>query len=161
MITRSHNVTILCRGNVKQNDLISALMRSKTSMAEIASNREPEDSHPSFFPTEEINEYHISTTGAKITTDSSISVLYQYCDKLPKDKYGDYVSILLLYMAIHSKKNLPYKVFVWCFSFLFLCKILTQFFLTFLLMLKVLHPKTHVSVHPLWWWLWVHSNITI
>jgi len=127
MITRSHNVTILCRGNVKQNDLISALMRSKTSMAEIASNREPEDSHPSFFPTEGINEYHISTTGAKITTDSSISVLYQYCDKLPKDKYGDYVSILLLYMAIHSKKNLPYKVFVWCFSFLFLCKILTQF----------------------------------
>jgi len=115
MITRSHNVTILCRGNVKQNDLISALMKSKTSMAEIASNREPEDSHPSFFPTEEINEYHISTTGAKITTDSSISVLYQYCDKLPKDKYGDYVSILLLYMAIHSKKNLPYKVFVWCF----------------------------------------------
>ncbi|RLN24659.1 hypothetical protein C2845_PM07G32210 [Panicum miliaceum] len=76
-----------CSGNVKQNDLISALMRSKTSVAEIASNREPEDSHPSFFPTEEINEYHISTTGAKITTDSSISVLYQYCDKLPKDKY--------------------------------------------------------------------------
>ncbi|KAG2602779.1 hypothetical protein PVAP13_5KG708000 [Panicum virgatum] len=83
----SQYILMIEQGNVKQNDLISALMRSKTSMAEIASNREPEDSHPSFFPTEEINEYHISTTGAKITTDSSISVLYQYCDKLPKDKY--------------------------------------------------------------------------
>ena len=110
---------------MKQNDLISALMKSKTSMAEIASNREPEDSHPSFFPTEEINEYHISTTGAKITTDSSISVLYQYCDKLPKDKYGDYISILLFYMAIHSKKS-AIQSFCLVF-FLFLCKILTQF----------------------------------
>ncbi|KAJ1286734.1 hypothetical protein BS78_03G374900 [Paspalum vaginatum] len=80
-------IIMIERGNVKQNDLISAIVRSKTSMAEIASNREPEDSHPSFYPTEEIIEYHISTTGAKITTDSSISVLYQYCDKLPKDKY--------------------------------------------------------------------------
>jgi endoribonuclease Dicer len=44
-------------------------------MAEIASNREPEVSHPNFFPTEEINENHITTTGgAKITTDSIINV---------------------------------------------------------------------------------------
>ncbi|WVZ67722.1 hypothetical protein U9M48_016765 [Paspalum notatum var. saurae] len=83
----SQYILMIERGNVKQNDLISAIMRSKTSMAEIASNREPEDSRPNFFPTEEITEYHISRTGAKITTDSSISVLYQYCDKLPKDKY--------------------------------------------------------------------------
>ncbi|CAL4972547.1 unnamed protein product [Urochloa decumbens] len=82
----SQYILMIEQGNVKQNDLISALMRSKSSMTEIASNREPEDSHTSFFPTEEINEY-ISTTGAKITTDSSISVIYQYCDKLPKDKY--------------------------------------------------------------------------
>jgi hypothetical protein len=99
MITISHIVNVLCRGNVKQNDLISRIMRSKASMAEIASNREPEDSHPNFFPTEELNEYHISTTGAKITTDSSIGVLNQYCDKLPKDKYGDYISFLSFYMA--------------------------------------------------------------
>jgi hypothetical protein len=109
MITRSHIVNVLCRGNVKQDDLISGIMRSKASMTGIASNREPEDSHPSFLPTEEINEYHISKTGAKITTDSSISVLNQYCDKLPKDKYGDYISFLSFYMAtqytysIHSE----------------------------------------------------------
>jgi endoribonuclease Dicer len=48
-------------------------------MAEIASNREPEDSHPNFFPTEEINENHITTTGgAKITIDSIISVHNHY-----------------------------------------------------------------------------------
>ncbi|RCV22122.1 hypothetical protein SETIT_4G195300v2 [Setaria italica] len=50
-------------------------------MAEIASKQEQEDSQP-----EEIDEYHISTIGAKVTTDSSISVLYRCCDKLPKDK---------------------------------------------------------------------------
>nr|CAB3475177.1 unnamed protein product [Digitaria exilis] len=83
----SQYILMIEQGNVKQNDLISAIIRSKNSMTEIASNREPEDSPPSFFPTEEINEYYISTTGAKITTDSSISVLNQYCDKLPKDKY--------------------------------------------------------------------------
>nr|CAB3479195.1 unnamed protein product [Digitaria exilis] len=83
----SQYILMIEQGNVKQNDLISAIIRSKNLMTEIASNREPEDSPPSFFPTEEINEYYISTTGAKITTDSSISVLNQYCDKLPKDKY--------------------------------------------------------------------------
>ncbi|ONM35314.1 dicer-like 104 [Zea mays] len=83
----SQYILMIEQGNVKQDDLISGIMRSKASMTGIASNREPEDSHPSFLPTEEINEYHISKTGAKITTDSSISVLNQYCDKLPKDKY--------------------------------------------------------------------------
>jgi endoribonuclease Dicer len=48
-------------------------------MAEIASNRELEDSHSKFFPTEEINENHITTTGgAKITTDSIISAHNHY-----------------------------------------------------------------------------------
>ncbi|CAO2167444.1 unnamed protein product [Urochloa humidicola] len=83
----SQYILMIEQGNMKQNDLLSALKRSKTSMTEIASNREPEDPQTSFVPTEEINEYHIRTTGAKITTDSSISVLNQYCDKLPKDKY--------------------------------------------------------------------------
>lgn len=76
---------------MKQNDLISAILRSKTSMVEIASNRESEDLLPGFFPIEEINEYHIGTTGAKVTADSSINVIYQYCDKLPKDKYDDHI----------------------------------------------------------------------
>ncbi|KAL6613967.1 hypothetical protein ACP70R_036237 [Stipagrostis hirtigluma subsp. patula] len=83
----SQYILMIERGNEKQNDLISAIRKSKTSMVQIASNREPEDPHPSFFPNEEINEYVVGTTGAKITADSSISVLYQYCEKLPKDKY--------------------------------------------------------------------------
>lgn len=83
----SQYILMVERGNVKQNDLISAILRSKTSMVEIASNRESEDLLPGFFPIEEINEYHIGTTGAKVTADSSINVIYQYCDKLPKDKY--------------------------------------------------------------------------
>jgi hypothetical protein len=93
---------------MKQDDLISAIVRSKNSMVETASNREPDDRRPNFFSAEEINEYHISTTGAKITTDSSINVLYQYCVKLSKDKYGDYILILFLFCVathmIHIKK---------------------------------------------------------
>ncbi|KAK3162796.1 hypothetical protein QOZ80_1BG0093880 [Eleusine coracana subsp. coracana] len=84
----SQYILMIERGNVKQDNLISAIVRSKNSMVEAASNREPDDLHPNFFPAEEINEYLISTTGAKITTASSISVLYQYCEKLPKDKYN-------------------------------------------------------------------------
>lgn len=101
MIIRCLNADALFRGNVKQDDLISAIVTSKNSMIETASNREPDDRHPSFFPDEEINEYHISTTGAKVTTDSSISVLYQYCEKLPKDKYGDYKLTISFSIAAH------------------------------------------------------------
>ena len=64
-------------------------------MVETALNRDSEDQVPGFFSIQETKEYLVGTTGAKVTADSSISVIVQYCNKLPKDKYGDHVSILL------------------------------------------------------------------
>ncbi|GJM92126.1 hypothetical protein PR202_ga08557 [Eleusine coracana subsp. coracana] len=84
----SQYILMIERGNVKQDNLISAIVRSKNSMVEAASNREPDDLHPNFFPAEEINEYLISTTGAKITTASSISVLYN--TPKPTFEFTDY-----------------------------------------------------------------------
>ena len=67
-------------------------------MLETALNRDSEEILPSFFSVQETNEYLVGTTGAKVTADSSIGVIIQYCDKLPKDKYGDRVSVLFLFV---------------------------------------------------------------
>lgn len=83
----SQYILMIERENVKQNNLISAILRSEKSMVETALNRDSEDLLPGFFPVEEKNEYHVGTTGAKVTAGSSISVIAQYCDKLPGDKY--------------------------------------------------------------------------
>lgn len=35
----------------------------------------------------ETETFHVKLTGATVTADSSVSLIYRYCDKLPKDKY--------------------------------------------------------------------------
>lgn len=37
---------------------------------------------------EEKNTYVVDATGASVTADSSVSLIYRYCDKLPHDKYA-------------------------------------------------------------------------
>jgi endoribonuclease Dicer len=91
---------------VKQNDLISAIVRSETSMVKIASSRESGNLSPGFVPNEEINEYHVGTTGAKVTADSSISIVYRYCEKLPQDKYVDLIFSCLF---LHDYTDCTYK----------------------------------------------------
>lgn len=76
---------------MKQNNLMSTILRSEISMVRTALNRDSEDLLPAFFPIGEINEYRVGTTGAKVTADSSVNVIVQYCDKLPKDKYDDHI----------------------------------------------------------------------
>jgi endoribonuclease Dicer len=63
-------------------------------MVETALNRDSEDLLPGFFAVQETNEYIVGTTGAKVTAASSIAVVVEYCNKLPKNKYGDHISIL-------------------------------------------------------------------
>jgi hypothetical protein len=62
-------------------------------MVETALNRDSEDLLPGFFAVQETNEYIVGTTGAKVTAESSIGVIVHCCNKLPKDKYGDRVSV--------------------------------------------------------------------
>ncbi|KAK1669062.1 hypothetical protein QYE76_057221 [Lolium multiflorum] len=83
----SQYILMIERENAKQNNLVSAILRSKNSMVETALNRDSEDLLPGFFAVQETNEYIVGTTGAKVTAESSIGVIVHCCNKLPKDKY--------------------------------------------------------------------------
>lgn len=52
-----------------------------------AKNRDPNTcvSKPSNL--KETETYYVESTGASITADSSISLIHQYCAKLPREKY--------------------------------------------------------------------------
>ncbi|CAM0950731.1 unnamed protein product [Alopecurus aequalis] len=83
----SQYILMIERGNARQNKLVSAILRSKTSMDATALSRDSEDVLPGFFPVEEKDEYLLGTTGVKVTAGSSIDVIVQYSNKLPKDKH--------------------------------------------------------------------------
>ncbi|CAI0401304.1 unnamed protein product [Linum tenue] len=87
---RQHNsvfVTMLERGNEKQRDQLFDVIRSDWSMRDTASNRDPEMWTPKACLLDELEIYIVDRTGASVTADSSISLLYKYCEKLPGDRY--------------------------------------------------------------------------
>lgn len=83
----SHYVIMLERGNIQQRDLLFGIIMSKHSMMDTALNRDPDTFISRMFSDEEIDEYIVESSGATITADSSISLIYRYCEKLPRDKY--------------------------------------------------------------------------
>lgn len=46
--------------------------------------------------------YHVESTGATLTADSSISLIYRYCGKLPRDKYDIFQQINSLNGRFHG-----------------------------------------------------------
>lgn len=69
-------------------------------MRDTALNREEDASILKPCKTKYINTYVVALTGASVTADSSVGVIYRYCEKLPHDKYticcfvfGFYVSL--------------------------------------------------------------------
>ncbi|XP_058069603.1 endoribonuclease Dicer homolog 3a [Magnolia sinica] len=83
----SHYILMLERGNIKQRDVLFDIIRSEHSMADTASNRDPDASISKVCRHEDINAYSVESTGATVTPDSSVSLIYRYCEKLPGDKY--------------------------------------------------------------------------
>ncbi|XP_039124414.1 endoribonuclease Dicer homolog 3a-like isoform X1 [Dioscorea cayenensis subsp. rotundata] len=83
----SQFVIMLERGNVQQRELLFDIIRSRHSMITTALNRDADawNSQVTFNETKE--SYHVESTGATLTADSSISLIYRYCGKLPRDKY--------------------------------------------------------------------------
>lgn len=65
-------------------------------MMDAALNRDPHAliSKPS--SNEEIDSYHVESTGATVTADSSVGLVYKYCEKLPRDKYDMSFSITMV-----------------------------------------------------------------
>lgn len=73
-------------------------------MRDTALNREEDASILKPCNTKDISTYVVSLTGASVTADSSVGVIYRYCEKLPHDKYavccfvfGFYVSHSIVY----------------------------------------------------------------
>ncbi|OWM84088.1 hypothetical protein CDL15_Pgr009335 [Punica granatum] len=84
----SQYIMMVERGNVKQRDQLFDIIRSEYSMNDTALNRDPcvYTSKACTFE-EEKDTYVVDATGASVSTDSSISLIYRYCEKLPRDKY--------------------------------------------------------------------------
>ena len=56
-------------------------------MITTALNRDPDAWNSKVTFNEKIESYHVESTGATLTADSSISLIYKYCGKLPRDEY--------------------------------------------------------------------------
>ncbi|KAG8381903.1 hypothetical protein BUALT_Bualt05G0021200 [Buddleja alternifolia] len=84
----SQYIIMLERGNKKQLDHVSYITRSENSMTNTAMNRDPGGCplKPSI-TNEALEKYVVESTGASVTTNSSVSLIYKYCEKLPGDKF--------------------------------------------------------------------------
>jgi len=49
-------------------------------------SRRDSTSFPPKMCSDEINAYCVESTGATVTADSGISLIYKYCEKLPGDR---------------------------------------------------------------------------
>lgn len=75
-----------------QRDLLFDIMRSKHSMTDTTLHRDP-DAYSFKLPgDEETYDYYIDSTGARVTVDSSVSLIYKYCERLPRDKYDMFLT---------------------------------------------------------------------
>lgn len=56
-------------------------------MIDITIKRDPDAGNLKMWTFQETDGYLVDATGASVTADSSISLIQQYCQKLPSDKY--------------------------------------------------------------------------
>ncbi|GAB2250760.1 hypothetical protein Droror1_Dr00017010 [Drosera rotundifolia] len=85
--TDSMFIMMLERNNFKQRDQLFNILRSERSMSETAVNRDPDGCILRGCNSRETGAYYVDSTGASVTADSSVSLVHQYCEKLPRDKY--------------------------------------------------------------------------
>ncbi|KAL9272676.1 Endoribonuclease Dicer homolog 3a-like protein [Drosera capensis] len=85
--TDSMFIMMLERNNFKQRDQLFNILRSERSMSETAVNRDPDGCILRGCNSRETDPYYVDLTGALVTADSSVSLVHQYCEKLPRDKY--------------------------------------------------------------------------
>ncbi|KAK7395386.1 hypothetical protein VNO78_15942 [Psophocarpus tetragonolobus] len=74
-------------GNLKQRNQLFDIIRSEYSMKNTAKRRELEAFNLETYRTPKTCAYYVDATGACVTTDSSVSLVHRYCEKLPSDKY--------------------------------------------------------------------------
>ncbi|KAF1865258.1 hypothetical protein Lal_00004632 [Lupinus albus] len=84
----SQFIVMLERGNLKQRNQLFDIIRSERSMTNAATNKDNNASNLRVFTVGKTNAYHVNSTGASVTLDSSVGLINRYCEKLPHDKYS-------------------------------------------------------------------------
>ncbi|XP_062205319.1 LOW QUALITY PROTEIN: endoribonuclease Dicer homolog 3b-like [Phragmites australis] len=79
-------VLMIERGNLVQQEHIFRIIRTEYYVKNFALHKQP--STPSYDLPLQVNyTYHVDSTGATITADCCVNLIYKYCEKLPKDRY--------------------------------------------------------------------------
>ncbi|KAH7690356.1 endoribonuclease Dicer protein [Dioscorea alata] len=86
---QSNSIYILMieRGNNKEEDQLFDIIQSEQSIMQTALCRDSLTDIFKFDWKEDLNAFYVKSTGARVTPDSSVSLIYKYCERLPKDKY--------------------------------------------------------------------------
>ncbi|PWA64908.1 endoribonuclease Dicer 3 [Artemisia annua] len=79
-------IIMLERENEKQRKHVCDIVQSEHTMMDRAKNRDPNTCVTKPSNLKETETYYVESTGASITADSSISLIHQYCAKLPREK---------------------------------------------------------------------------
>ena len=74
------------RGNLNQRNKLFDIISSERSMTDAACNRDPDASSLRAYQVDEKNTYSVGSTGASVTSDSSVNLIQQYCEKLSRYK---------------------------------------------------------------------------
>ncbi|XP_057432641.1 endoribonuclease Dicer homolog 3a isoform X2 [Lotus japonicus] len=83
----SQFILMLERGNLKQRNQHFEIIRTERFMTDAAINKVHE-SNLRAFTVGNTNAYVVDSTGASVSLHSSLSLINQYCEKLPRDKYS-------------------------------------------------------------------------
>ncbi|KAF8723143.1 hypothetical protein HU200_022299 [Digitaria exilis] len=84
--SNSSYVLMIERGNLVQQEHIFRIIRTEYHVKNFALHKPPNTpSHG--LPLQEKYTYHVDSTGATITADCCVNLIYKYCEKLPKDRY--------------------------------------------------------------------------
>ncbi|XP_071696759.1 endoribonuclease Dicer homolog 3 [Rutidosis leptorrhynchoides] len=78
-------IIMLERGNAKQREVACSIIRTEKSMMDDVKNRDPDTCIVKPGNLKETERFYVDATGASVTTGSSISLVDQYCAKLPAE----------------------------------------------------------------------------
>ncbi|KAG6546729.1 hypothetical protein Mapa_011918 [Marchantia paleacea] len=83
----SNYVVLVERGNQHQLDNVAHLRDKEKLMWEVTADRRDMPVPPMEPETVDVEVYRVEGTGAIVTTDYSVPLLYRYCSKLPGDQF--------------------------------------------------------------------------
>lgn len=79
----SEYVFLVNRGNQKELKLIENFKKDEEKMNEEILSRQPSQTYADV----DVNTYEVTSTGATISSGSSVSLLQHYCSRLPRDEF--------------------------------------------------------------------------